>query len=120
MSGNGSNGNGRWAKGCSGNPRGRPPGELTEAKKMVLKHLPKGVLKMIELTECGDLKIEFQAEKYLLDHGMGKAPQHIQLDTHLSDENDVPLAEAEKVLEGALANVRLLKLQEQAQQGKAN
>lgn len=55
-----------FAKGKSGNPGGRPKGD-PEAKEYLRAHTLHAAQKLVELMQCGDVKIEFQAAKTIVD-----------------------------------------------------
>jgi hypothetical protein len=76
---------GRWKKGESGNPRGRPKKDLDLAKE-AQKHAMKAIKALAEIVEdqTAPPPSRISAASELLDRGFGRAPQSIDLKHTLS------------------------------------
>ena len=64
---------GRFAKGRSGNPGGRPSINK-DAKALAKANCHKAMAKLIELLDDADSRVVIAAAKEILDRGLGKAP----------------------------------------------
>lgn len=75
---------GRFQKGKSGNPGGRPK-EIAELKTLAREHTPEVIKTLGELVKTADSDAaRVAACKELLDRGWGKASQHVAADISLS------------------------------------
>lgn len=63
---------GRWKKGQSGNPGGRPR-DLPWLRELARSHAPDAVAKLVEIMRTGAAKDARAAADSLLDRGFGKA-----------------------------------------------
>ena len=77
---------GRFVKGQSGNPSGRPK-ENPEVKEILKGHSVKAANKLIELLDCGVPKIEFAAAQEILNRTEGKPCESIKM--NVSGELDM-------------------------------
>jgi hypothetical protein len=68
---------GRWKKGESGNPSGRPR-ESHELKELARSHGEHCINRLVELTKDKNGKVAVTACSILLDRGYGKAVQTIE------------------------------------------
>ena len=75
---------GKFVKGQSGNPRGRP-GEPPEVRRLARSHCRRAIERLAELMEDGDGRIAVAAAKVLLDRAYG------QPTTHLAGEDGGPI-----------------------------
>lgn len=87
---------GRFVKGVSGNPGGRPIDQSKYLKRidtaMTLKRWRAIVLKAIEQAERGDAK----ARQWLSDYILGKPIQYIDQNTNQSGEVTIRIIEVEQ------------------------
>lgn len=73
-----------FAKGQSGNPKGRRKGTHTvELKALAQKYAPAAVARLAEIMkQKGDLRAAVAASNALLDRGFGKPQQHIEVESN--------------------------------------
>ncbi len=90
---------GRFQKGKSGNPGGRPKKskEVLEVERLALKHSPAAIKRLAEWMTSDNAKASVSACGIILDRGVGKVPQA------LTDRDGGSLAEA---FIGALESAR--------------
>jgi hypothetical protein len=74
-----------FPKGVSGNPSGVPKA-FHDARKALEAAVPGAIAKMIELSTCGDPKIEALAARDILDRTLGKAKESVEIK---SDANTI-------------------------------
>jgi len=70
---------GRWPKGVSGNPDGRPKG-VSEIGALARTHAPAAIARLFELMYSKDEAIAVSAARALLDRGLGKPAMSITTD----------------------------------------
>lgn len=70
---------GRWAKGCSGNPAGRPAktGDLLAVEEAARAHTVEAIATLVECMRCEDPSVRLKAANSLLDRAHGRPPQNI-------------------------------------------
>jgi len=91
-------GGGRWAKGQSGNPSGRPP--LPEELRLRIRALgPRAVEALERALADPDPRVVVAAAKELLDRGYGRPTQSVELNA----KTDFGRAHLEAMLERAAA-----------------
>lgn len=69
---------GRWKKGESGNPSGRPK-DLPELRKLARSHGEHCIQRLFELSQDQNGKVAVAACSILLDRGYGKAIQSVEV-----------------------------------------
>jgi hypothetical protein len=79
---------GKFVKGQSGNPRGRPPGKgpgrivLWDYKQAVRRHCPKALQRVAECLDDKDRRIRLAAAEILLGYGYGKPTVQAEVDVN--------------------------------------
>lgn len=86
-----------FAKGRSGNPGGRPK-EHPEIRELAKQRCPRAIERLTEIMESSDERAASAAAKELLDRGIGKAPQHITSETHITGDSTLSLSEVNALI----------------------
>jgi len=73
---------GRFQKGQSGNPGGRPKAE-SEVRELAQQHGPAAVNRLVALMNSRNERVAVAACQAVLDRGYGKAPQAMKVDGDL-------------------------------------
>jgi hypothetical protein len=69
---------GRWKKGESGNPGGRPK-EVAEVRDLARQHTVLAIETLLKWAKSDNARASVQACNVLLDRGWGKAPQSMEV-----------------------------------------
>ena len=97
---------GRFAPGQSGNTGGRPA-LVADMRQLAQQHCARAIERLAELMESPDERIAVAASMALLDRGIGKATQAIEVTDHrLSSE--VPKADLTKLIDVELETMQAL------------
>jgi hypothetical protein len=75
---------GRFLKGASANPKGRPL-ENVEVKELARRQGPAAIVRLTQLMHCDDPQVCIAAARALLDRGFGRPEQSIALDATIQD-----------------------------------
>ena len=89
---------GRWVKGQSGNPGGRP--KMPEDLKRAMQGLAENAIKVLrEAMESDDLRARIMAASHVLDRGYGKPTQAVDL-TAKTDTSGAHLEALKALMKG--------------------
>jgi hypothetical protein len=91
---------GRFLKGASANPRGRPL-ENDELKKLARQQGSAAIVRLTQLMYSDDEQVAHAAAKTLLDRGYGRPEQSIALDGNVTVNRDGPMIEISDPLQAA-------------------
>ena len=75
-----------FVKGVSGNPSGRPAYAAEFREKCREFALSDGFAQLLELTKSPDRAIRLRALEFLINHGIGKPPEKVELSQERMDE----------------------------------
>lgn len=89
--------NGRFSKGISGNPSGRPK-QNAETMEILKSVLPDAARKLVELLNSDNEKIALQAALAIFDRVQGKPVQAVNTQMEISDERVAMRAEIRAAL----------------------
>lgn len=99
------NPDGTFKKGVSGNPSGGPKKTelMRQVERMALEACPGAIKRTVEIAQkCTDARVRLRANEILMDRGLGKARQQIDLDAkvkHVEDIKEMTEAELLAVLQ---------------------
>ena len=69
---------GKYKKGHSGNPKGRPP-LIPEGRKLLKEHGPNAIAKIVELLNSDNDTVALKAAIYLADQAYGRAKESVDI-----------------------------------------
>lgn len=90
-----------YKPGQSGNPSGRPKQD-PNVKKILKEATPAAARKIVELLNCGNSKIEFQAAQEILNRTQGKPREQVAME--ISGDTDMKLQVRSVLLERLRVN----------------
>jgi hypothetical protein len=76
--------NGRFLRGFSGNPRGRPP-VVAEIRELAREHAPAAFRRLLDLVQSRDERVALAAVTALLDRAYGRPVQAVQSEVKTLD-----------------------------------
>lgn len=91
----------RYKPGQSGNPSGKPKTDPT-VKQLLKAATPDAARKIVELLNCGNPKIEFQAAQEILNRTQGKPREQVAME--ISSDSDMKLQVRSVLLERLRVN----------------